>query len=294
MTENKQLATQEFTRDQVDLIKATVAKGATDNELKLFMHNCKRLGLDPFAKQVHFIKYGTSPGTIIVGIDGFRLVASRTGQHSGTKRGVLRNDKGDILGAWCEIYRKDWTHPAREEVPFNEYYNDRNPSWKKMPETMIKKVAECAALRMAFPAELSGVYGHEEMDQAVAETKEALQPKSVSAAVDVKPEILATQPTQVITPKVKVEKQVENKTAIEGQIDAMSYQDLLNYKFKSGVFAGKTIGSCEATGLMELSLRLKSKDKGSLVAQVIDKYLDFSNTNFRDEDGSDQQGLGFE
>ncbi len=164
--QTKEIQTQEFTREQIELVKQTVAKGATDNELKLFLHNCKRLGLDPFAKQVHFIKYGNSPGSIVVGLDGFRLVAERTGKHSGTKRGAIRDSAGVLVGAWCEVYRSDWEHPAREEVPFAEYNNPRNPSWQRMPETMIKKVAECAALRMAFPAELSGVYGHEEMDQA--------------------------------------------------------------------------------------------------------------------------------
>ncbi len=155
----------ELTKEQVDLVKATVAKGASNDELKLFLHNCQRLGLDPFAKQIHFVKYGTGPGSIIVGIDGFRLIASRTGQHSGTKRGAVYNDNGELIGAWAEVYRKDWTQFAREEVPLSEYTTGRGP-WLKMPETMIKKVAECAALRMAFPAELSGVYSPEEMDQA--------------------------------------------------------------------------------------------------------------------------------
>jgi phage recombination protein Bet len=177
--EKKEIQTQDFTRDQIELIKATVAKGATDNELKLFLHNCKRLGLDPFAKQVHFVKYGNAPGTIIVGVDGFRVIAARTGAHSGTKRGALYDESGRLVGAWCEVYRSDWSHPAREEVPFVEYNNPNNPSWRKMPETMIKKVAECAALRMAFPAELSGVYGQEEMDQAKESERTPVDEKEI-------------------------------------------------------------------------------------------------------------------
>ena len=70
-----------------------------------------------------------------------------------------------MISAWAEVHRKDWTHPAREEVPFVEY-NTGKGMWAKMPETMLKKCAEVAALRMAFPDDLGGVYESAEMDQA--------------------------------------------------------------------------------------------------------------------------------
>lgn len=155
-----------LTGGQRALVKATVAKGATDDELNLFLYRCKNMGLDPLKPgQVHFIKYGSAPGTIIVGIDGFRARAAKTGKHVGTKRGLIRDDKGKCLGAWAEVYRSDWTHPAKEEVSLAEYSTGKG-QWSKMPETMIKKVAEVAALRMAFPDELGGLYSNDEMDQA--------------------------------------------------------------------------------------------------------------------------------
>jgi phage recombination protein Bet len=161
----------------MNIIKNTIAKGATNDELQLFIYRAKSMGLDPLKPgQIHFVKYGNSPGTIVVGIDGFRAKAAATGKHSGTKRGVLRDDKGQCIGAWCEVYRSDWQQPAREEVSLNEYNTNRGP-WQKMPETMIKKVAECAALRMAFPDELGGVYSNEEMDQAAPKEARKLPEK---------------------------------------------------------------------------------------------------------------------
>lgn len=156
----------QFTPEQLQLISNTIAKGATPDELKLFLYRCQNMGLDPLKPgMIHFVKYGSSPGTIVVGIEGFRSIAGRTGQMAGIKRGVLKDEKGKLIGAWAEVYRKDWTAPAREEVPLSEYNTGKGP-WQKMPETMIKKVAEAAALRMAFPDNLGGVYERAEMDQA--------------------------------------------------------------------------------------------------------------------------------
>lgn len=157
---------EDFSKEQLDLITRTIAKGATPDELKLFLYRCKQLGLDPLKPgQIHFIKYGQGPGSIVVGIEGFRAKAVRTGKLSGIKRGAIRDDKGKCVGAWAEVYRSDWQHPAREEVPLSEYDTGRGV-WTDMPETMIKKVAEAAALRMAFPDDLGGVYEKAEMDQA--------------------------------------------------------------------------------------------------------------------------------
>lgn len=156
---------QEWTPEQMQLITNTVARNASPAELQLFLYRCRNMGLDPLKPgQVHFIKYGANPGSIVVGIEGVRLISERTGKKAGVNRGVIKDASGNLIGAWCEVHRKDWPKPAREEVPFAEY-NTGSGNWKKMPETMIKKVAEAAALRMAFPDVLGGVYIEEEMDQ---------------------------------------------------------------------------------------------------------------------------------
>ena len=155
----------DFTNDQLELIKSTVAKGATNDELKLFLYRCKNMGLDPLKPgQVHFVKYGNNPGSIIVGIDGIRAKASRTGKLAGIKRGVILDDEGRLVAGWCEVYRSDWLHPIREEVPLSEY-NTGKAQWATKPQTMLKKVAEAAALRMAFPDDLGGIYSEEEIQK---------------------------------------------------------------------------------------------------------------------------------
>lgn len=156
-------ASGQWTVEQMKLITDVVAKGATPDELKLFLYRCNKMGLDPLkAGQIYFIKYGTNPGTIVIGIEGFRSRAARTGKLKGIKRGVLRDDKGSCVGAWAKVKRADWDDPAEVEVSLVEY-DTKRAEWAKKPETMIQKVAEAAALRMAFPDELGDAYTEEEM-----------------------------------------------------------------------------------------------------------------------------------
>ncbi|MFA9459093.1 RecT family recombinase [Halalkalibacter sp. AB-rgal2] len=45
-----------FSSEKIKVIKNTVAKGATDDELEMFMHLAERYQLDPFAKEIWFVK----------------------------------------------------------------------------------------------------------------------------------------------------------------------------------------------------------------------------------------------
>lgn len=156
----------DYTPEQVQLITRTVAKGASPDELQLFLYRCSLLKLNPLKPgQIHFIKYGNNPGTVVVGIEGFRSNSGRTGKHVSTTRGVTKDKDGNLTHGWCRVKRRDGAGEIQEyyeEVPFSEFNNERNPSWAKMPETMIKKVAEAACLRMAYPDELGGIYIEEE------------------------------------------------------------------------------------------------------------------------------------
>lgn len=173
VTTKQQNAIVTFTVEQIDLMKRTIAKGATDDELKLFLYQCQRTGLDPLSKQIYFSKYRSKNGedrvSILTAIDGYRLIADRTGKYAGNDDPIFDNDKAPQK-ATATVYklvggiRCPFTSTAR----WLEYYPGEHKGfmWKQMPCLMLGKCAEALALRKAFPNELSGVYVKEEMEQA--------------------------------------------------------------------------------------------------------------------------------
>lgn len=191
----------EFTDEQVNLIKRTVAAGTTNDELKLFLYQCQRTGLDPLAKQIYCIVRGQGDrrkATIQTAIDGYRLIADRTGLYCGNDDAVFEIENGKPVTATVTVWklvggvRCPFTASAR----FNEYRpekygnNTRPDMWDRMPFVMLGKVAEALALRKAFPADLSGVYTQEEMVQAIppgSHEEAPAAPRTIAAAPSTPP-----------------------------------------------------------------------------------------------------------
>jgi mRNA-degrading endonuclease RelE of RelBE toxin-antitoxin system len=69
-----------FSPDQRELIKKQLCKNINDDELEFFAAVCKKTGLDPFMKQIYAVKRGDQM-TIQTSIDGYRLIAERTGRY---------------------------------------------------------------------------------------------------------------------------------------------------------------------------------------------------------------------
>jgi phage recombination protein Bet len=171
-----------WTPEQTQLISTTIAPGCSQDELRLFAYACQRTGLDPFSKQIYAIKRGGKM-TIQAGIDGLRAIAERTGQLDGSET-YWCGDDGQWSDVWLGskppaaaktiIHRKGSHHPFVGVARFQDY-NAGQGLWSKMGATMIAKCSEALALRKAFPADLSGVYSTDEMDQAV-------EPVTVTAA----------------------------------------------------------------------------------------------------------------
>ena len=169
----REVTPQKFTTQETELIQKTVAKDATPDELRLFLYVAVQRGLNPLTRQIHFVKRG-GQGVIQTGIDGFRLIAQRTGQYApGLKPTVFEYDANGKLGR-ATVYGIKIVNGQSFEFSatakfseYAQYFSGKLGSmWEKMPETMLEKCAEAKMLRRGFPEELSGLYTDEEMQQA--------------------------------------------------------------------------------------------------------------------------------
>lgn len=158
--------------EQLDLIRRTVAAGATNDELSLFLHDCERRNVHPLDKLLYFTKR-KGKYTPITSIDFFRSQAGDTGQHAGTDDAIfVDGDKYPVSGT-VTVYRmvEGIRCPYTATARWAEYYpgdGDLGFMYRKMPHTMLGKCAEALALRKAFPKQLAGLYTSDEMAQAGA------------------------------------------------------------------------------------------------------------------------------
>ena len=167
-----------YDAEKVELIKDTIARGASDDELMLFLHLAQRSGLDPFSRQIYLIerranvngewKTTRQPQT---GIDGLRLIADRTDRYApGRQPSYTYDAAGGLLTATAYVkkfVRGEW-HEIAATAHYDEYVQRKkdgqpNQMWAEKPHIMLAKCAEALALRRAFPAEMSGLYTADEI-----------------------------------------------------------------------------------------------------------------------------------
>lgn len=177
-------------------------EGAGDNRVRAFapsgimaafIQACNRTGLDPTTKQI-YAALMSGKWTVLVGVDGMRVVAQRTGQYEGQTPVEWTADGKTWVDAWLPelqggkkgdhpaaarvgILRRGFSQPLMQVVTWAEFGMDsrfKGDNWGTRPAHMLGIRAETHALRKAFPNDLSGLYTPEDFDNDEIDTSDAI------------------------------------------------------------------------------------------------------------------------
>jgi hypothetical protein len=154
----------EWSEEKIGLLKRTLMpKGASDDELQLFLATAQRMGLDPFAQQIRAIRRKEwnadtnqmeSKISIEPGIDGFRLVAHRTGEVEAQLGPYWCGPDGKWVDAWLSetppaaarfgVLRKGYREPRWAVALWREYRQTKRDGgvtrmWTDRPAGQLAK-----------------------------------------------------------------------------------------------------------------------------------------------------------
>lgn len=204
-------------------IKKYICPSANDKELFMFVEMCKAQNLNPFIREAYLIKYSSAPATMVVGKDVFTKRAQNHPKFQGFQAGIIAQSKDGsinervgaflnsnetLIGGWAKVFVEGYKEPVENRVSMLEYGSNQ-ASWKKIPATMIRKVALVQSLREAFPDVLGGLYDSAEMQVELSEVK----PVDIKQEIKKKIEIVKAKTIEVqdVTPEPEPEPEVKKE-----------------------------------------------------------------------------------
>ncbi|WP_261569332.1 recombinase RecT [Frankia gtarii] len=196
-----------WSQRQIAVLRTLGVKAdVTNEELAIFQHVAQRARLDPFAKQIYLVgRYDRRAGRDVyrpqTGIDGFRLIAQRSGRYAGRAGQQWCADDGVWRDIWvgttpptaAKVGVRHYDdhgvlHETWATVMFSEFEvtnKDGKPTgkWGTMPANQIAKCGEAAAHRTVFPDETAGLVVDEEMEKGDDEARREHAAQMAEAAV---------------------------------------------------------------------------------------------------------------
>lgn len=207
-------------------------RGATEDELAMFLTVCKRKALDPF---LGHISCSRIDGKLVfmTSIDALRLIAQRTKCYAPSPKPSHYEYKKDGKLLSCRVWVLKYVNEQSVEYDGLAFYDEQvgrkgdgtlKKIWQRMPRHMLAIRAESFALRRGFPAELSGLYTKEEIEDSVMKeiTPEAISEASGGGVQRAKAALKAPDPE---APDPEAQKPEAPEEAGEPVLDA-EYEDV--------------------------------------------------------------------
>ena len=129
-------------------LKATVFKGASDEELLALVVVANEYKLNPLVKQIYAFPAKGGGIVPVVSIDGWVHMTNNHPQMDGVEFVEHHDDEGKLVSTTCRIHRKDRKHPIEVTEHLSECQRATEP-WK-MQHRMLRHKALMQCARYAF------------------------------------------------------------------------------------------------------------------------------------------------
>lgn len=198
-------------------LKATVFRGASDDEILALVVISNTYGLNPILKEVYAFPAKGGGIVPVVSIDGWIRMMNDHPQFDGIDYEFQHDEQGRLVSCTSIIYRKDRSHPTRVTEYLNECRRNTEP-WK-MESRMLRHKATIQGARVAF-----GFSGITDEDEAIATPGLAAKDVTPKAARNVPLDPFAQPPGEA--PTIEAETEVVHDVAEPTQEDMLA-TDLL-------------------------------------------------------------------
>lgn len=139
-------------------LKATVFKGATNEELLALVVVANSYGLNPLTKEIYAFPAKGGGIVPVVSVDGWIRMANDHPQTDGIEFESAHDSEGRLVSVTCKIHRKDRSRPTVVTEYLAECKRNSEP-WK-MEHRMLRHKALIQCCRVAFG--FSGIHDEDE------------------------------------------------------------------------------------------------------------------------------------
>ena len=192
-------------------LKATVFKGASDDELLALVVVANTYGLNPLLKELYAFPAKGGGIVPVVSVDGWVSMVNAHPQMDGMQFEEHADEAGKLLAITCRIWRKDRNRPIEVTEHLSECKRATDP-WK-MEHRMLRHKALMQCARYAF-----GFSGITDEDEArdIAGMRDVTPKDTAPLDIDpIQPFALKEPPRSQIEQKLKAaEPQDEDKPMI--------------------------------------------------------------------------------
>ena len=121
-------------------LKATVFKGANNEELLALVVVANEYGLNPLLKEIYAFPAKGGGIQPVVGVDGWLKMINRHAKFDGLDSPVTFSNDGKPESCTCAIWVKGRKHPVRITEYYDECFRKTEP-WQQMPARMLRHKA---------------------------------------------------------------------------------------------------------------------------------------------------------